>query len=111
MKRFVIIVCLLLVGFIACQTPIEPDPIPACEQNNTASISFENRSVTNSTYDIIWDGARIATIGPWETTQKFTVSAGQHTLDFKITNGSGTACSTSWPVLSRCEAYSWFCTG
>ena len=112
MKRFVILVCLLLVGLMACNTLTEPeDPIPACEQNNTATVSFENRSVTNRSYDIVWDGVHIATIGPWEKTKVFTVSTGKHKLDFKVSNSGDKACSTSWPVLSRCEAYSWFCTG
>jgi hypothetical protein len=111
----VLFLCAGLLFFAGCKnltTPEDPPPvIPACEQNNTATIQFENRSVTNRTYDVVWDGVHIATIGPWEKSAVFTVAAGQHTMAFKVSNSGKTACNIAYPVLVRCGTYAYFCTG
>jgi hypothetical protein len=111
----VLFLCAGLLFFAGCKnltTPEDPPPvIPACEQNNTATITFENRSVNNYSMDVMWDGVRITTLGPWQKSDVFTVSAGQHTMAFKISNSSRLACTIAYPVLVRCTAYAYFCTG
>lgn len=81
-----------------------------CSSNNTASISFGNRS-NNSTYTIIWDGATKATIGPGQTSAPFDAAAGvAHTLLFRFSNTSTTACSASSPVPAQCSSPVYSCS-
>jgi len=42
----------------------EPEPLPSCQVNNTADVYFKNLSNTNSTYGIVWNGSKIATVPP-----------------------------------------------
>ena len=86
--------------------------IPQCEANGTAEIYFINKSNTNSTYDIIWNGVKIATVAPGQESERFTVAATvQHTLVFKLTNTGDLACTASTPVLSQCAEMYFDCTG
>jgi len=82
-------------------------PLP-CEVNQTGEVYFINHSNSNSTYDIIWDGVKIATIAPNQSSQVFTFSANvQHTLIFRYTNSSNNACTPSTPYLTQCQQL-WF---
>lgn len=84
---------------------------PACETNNTASIKYENRSNTNATYDIIWDGSKVTTITPGSLSPAYNVAAGiQHTLLFKFTNTNTAACNQSTPTLAQCSSHVYWCT-
>ena len=84
----------------------------ACEVNQTAQVRFTNLSNTNSTHDVIWDGSKIATIAPGDTTNYFTVTANiEHTLQFKFTNTSDPACTESKPILAQCRFNIFWCTG
>ncbi len=84
----------------------------ACEVNQTAQVRFTNLSNTNSTHDVIWDGSKIATIAPGDTTNYFTVTANiEHTLQFKFTNTSDPACTESKPILAQCSFHTFWCTG
>lgn len=105
-----------LLFFAGCKdltTPDPPDPpvTPDCEKYNTATITFENRSVNNYTMDIYWDGVRLTTLAPWAKSQVYTVAAGEHTMAFRISNSNRNACTVAYPVLVRCTAYAYFCTG
>ena len=84
-----------------------PSEDPPCQQNNTASVTFENRS-NSSTYDVIWDGSRIGSIGPGASISR-TVAAGQHTLVFKFSNTSNNACSQSTPNPAQCSSQTYSC--
>ena len=106
-KRFctqiqsVVGVCLLL-ATLACNSASSSSSLP--------EVTFENKSNTNKTYDVIWDGSRVGTIGPGQTT-KITTAAGQHTLVFQISNSNTGACSTSTPVLALNVNYTFSCSG
>ncbi len=90
----------------------DPDPVLSCETNNTATVVFENRSNTNSTYDIIWDGSKVATVTPGNKTESFTVAAGiQHTLLYKYTNTNNLACTQATPTYAQCASRLQWCTG
>lgn len=79
-----------------------------CEVNKTGEVYFVNHSNSNSTYDIIWDGVKITTVTPNQSSQVFTYSANvQHTLVFRLTNTSNNACLPSTPYLIQCQK-SWF---
>ena len=82
-----------------------------CEANNTSQVRFENKSATNLTYSVIWDGLLMTTVAPGVTSQNFTVAAGEHTLHFQIANSGGQpACTPSTPVLIVCNSHSYSCT-
>ena len=84
----------------------------ACEINSTAEVYFINNSNSNSTYDVIWDGVKIATVTPGDESNTFTVSANiQHTLVFRFTNTSNNACTPSTPVVPQCQTWWFDCTG
>lgn len=88
-----------------------PTPPPACETNHTATVTFENKSTTNTTYDVVLDGIHVATIGPGEVTSAFTVTAVvQHTITFKITNSNNIACSTATVSFVQCSTQLYYCT-
>jgi hypothetical protein len=97
------------VGATPAPTPT-PDPIPACKQNNTASISFHNVSTTNRTYNIVFDGSNLTTVAPGQTSNSYTIAAGtQHSLTFTFTNTGGNACTTSFPTLAQCASSTYSC--
>ncbi len=85
--------------------------LAACELNNTAKISFENRSTSNRTYDVIWDGSKRTILGPGERSDQYTEQAGvTHSLQFKFTNSGQAACSLSHPILVVCTSSTYWCT-
>ena len=78
-----------------------PVPIPTCQSNQTATVTFGNRS--NSTYTVVFDGATVATLGPGQDSPRQVVAANvAHTLDFFISNTNRRACTTSMPVYTIC---------
>lgn len=84
----------------------------ACETNKTGEVYFINHSKTNSTYDIIWDGVKIATVAPNESSKVFTYPANvQHTLVFRFTNTANNSCNPSTPYLTQCQRLWFDCTG
>jgi PBP1b-binding outer membrane lipoprotein LpoB len=117
MKRHnYIIVLALLVSLVilgSCSSPTAPDvpSKPECETNNTAQVQFKNESNTNTTYDVMWDGAYFLTVAPGITSAKYAVAAGtQHTLEFRITNTHQTSCGPSWPNLAQCSIHVFSCS-
>lgn len=111
----------LLVGLVLAEvgcwspTPTAPTPtpaaVPACQTNNTAEISFENRSNSNTTYYVLWDGSNLLTLAPGQKSDPRTVAAGvQHTLVFRISNTNSNACTPSTPTLPQCSSNTYSCT-
>ncbi len=110
---FRLLICLFFTcSFYSCDMLLEEetDLKTDCETYETAKVRFENKSNSNTTYDIIWNGSRIATVAPGQSTNYHTVSASQHTLTFKISNSSYRACNTSTPTLSKCSHHTYSCT-
>ena len=86
-----------------------PVTVSACQANNTALVSFQNRSTT-VTLDVIWDGAKTFTLTPNQTSAGSTVAAGvQHTLRFQVTNTLVVFCAQGTPTLARCESQTYVC--
>lgn len=95
-----------------CADKIVEPALRDCEKNNTAILQFENKSTTNSTYDIIFDGSRIFTLSPGAKSAEHVVAAGiQHTLLFKYANTNNAACSPSTPTEAMCTHFVYSCTG
>ena len=117
MKRTVFLVAIVFVFITeACsgdKAPLAPTPPPvaACQSQNTATVYFQNRSTSNLTYDVIWDGARLITVGPAQDSRTYTFAANvPHTLRFQFTNTSFLACSQGTPTLTTCSNNFYFCT-
>jgi hypothetical protein len=115
MKRFLVLfLCAGWLFFAGCKdlsSPTDPTPTtPDCEKYNTCTVTFENKSVNNYTYDVIWDGSRLTTLAPWTKSQAYTVSAGTHTLHFMRSNSSREACTQSTPSLAQCMSYTYWCS-
>ena len=117
MTNNVLTVAFVVAGFaltLGCSgtqpTPTSPSSVvPACRTNNTATVTFENRSA-NRTYDILWDNARVTTLGPGVTSPSFSVAAGvQHTLEFRVSNTTTLACTRSTPTLAQCSGHTLSC--
>jgi hypothetical protein len=108
-----LLVAVVLVS--ACgSTPVAPTPPPVatCQSQNTATVYFQNRTTSNLTYDVVWDGSRLTTVGPGQSSQVYTFAANVgHTLRFQYTNTSLLACNQSTPTLATCSNNSYFCTG
>ena len=92
-----------------CQTPVAPS-IPNCEKYHTSTVTFKNNSASHYTYDIIWDGSKIATLSYQTVSTAFTVAAGQHTLAWKITGTNSYGCTGSNPVLIECYSGTFSCS-
>ena len=83
-----------------------------CQVNATGEVYFKNQSNTNKTFDILWDGVKIATVAPNQSSAIFTYPANiPHTLVFKVTNTSTEACTPSTPSLTQCKQVYFSCTG
>ncbi len=102
---------------LACSTtsPVEPitptTTLAACRSNNSATVTFENRSASNRSYDVLWDGSRLMTLAPTQKSAEYTAQAGvTHSLEFRVTNSSQSACTTSNPILVVCNTYNYWCT-
>jgi hypothetical protein len=82
-----------------------------CAANNTADVQFQNKSASNQSYDVVWDGSRIVSnLAPGASSQTSSVSATSHTLEFKIAGTNTAACSTAYPSLSQCTSHVYSCT-
>jgi hypothetical protein len=81
-----------------------------CEVNETAEIYFKNNSLTHTTYYVLFDGLNYCTIAPGESSQKFTVAAGEHTLQFMQSNNNQAACSASSPNIAKCYSGYYNCS-
>jgi hypothetical protein len=90
----------------------DPTPPPACQTNNTATVSFSNKSNSHSTYTVVWDGVALASVAPGQSSVSCTESAGvAHTLQFKFSNSNAAACNVSAPTLAQCTSQGFSCTG
>lgn len=100
----------------ACgSSPVAPTPpapvVAACQSGSTGTVFFQNRSSSNLTYDVIWDGSRLTTLAPGGDSQVYTFASNiQHTLRFQFTNTSVLACNQSTPVLTTCAATFYGCS-
>ncbi len=79
-----------------------------CAANNTAQISYSNRSA-NKTYNIILDGVLVTSLTQGQTSDYYTVAAGSHTLEFRYANSTDNACTPSTPNLAQCSSMVYSC--
>lgn len=89
-------ICVIAVMIASCEKEENISPTPTkldCEINNWAYVYFENRSNSNTKFDVYWNGSRIIkNLAPGQKSQKFTFSASNHTYSFKIANTNTLSC-------------------
>jgi hypothetical protein len=84
--------------------------LPSCMKEK-GTVVFRNRSVTNHTYNVVWDGSVITTLYPQEDSKEFDVNAGKHTLKFEFSNtGRVTACSPADPNIEGESKHTFTCS-
>lgn len=106
--RHLIVAALVLVSVACGDSPTRPS-VPACERNNTARLSLENRSRTGRTFDVFVDAGRVATISSGSRSAPQTVVAGvAHYVSFVVTNTTFEACYTV-PIPVRCSDTTYYC--
>lgn len=112
--RSVVLGIVIFVSAAACgpddvkPTPVPP-PVPACQANSTATVSFGNRSA-NTTQTVSWDGLIVATLAPGATSAAFTTAAGvAHRMEFKVSNSNVLACAVSNPIPNTCGSHTYTC--
>lgn len=80
-----------------------------CDTNHTAVVVFENRSASGKTYDILWNGVKVATLKPGEKTRAEAYSTGSHTYVFKKSGTTTSVCTPGYPNLAQCSSYTFWC--
>lgn len=84
-------------------------PLEPCERYYTANISVMN-SASWTYYDIIIDGAEVASSLAPGRYVNLEVAAGQHRIEFVFSNSPYLACNTIYPNLAICESTTYYCT-
>jgi ABC-type Fe3+-hydroxamate transport system substrate-binding protein len=108
-SRFVVLLSAVLFSACGDDGPTTPST-PACERNNTATITLQNRNASNLTYDVYVDAGRVAVLAPGQDSSPQTVAAGvQHSVIWYYTNTSLQACFVN-PIPVRCSTQAYFCS-
>ena len=102
-------VVLMALGAASCNStsssPSAPS-VPACQTNNTATVTFSNRSVSGRAYDVSLDGISVVKsllVGQDSAPQ--TVAAGStHTIQFKFSDTGASACNPATPSYAQCSS-------
>jgi hypothetical protein len=94
----------LLTQYIQTQTKLD------CEKYSTATVYFINSSNSSKTYDILWDGTIYTSVSPNSKSITYTVASGSHTILFRLTNSSTTACTEATLNLAICSSMYYSCS-
>ncbi len=115
--RHCLVLGVVLALVVGCDSggPAAPPPTApqlTCTATNTATVFFRNRSNTNSTYQVLWDGVRLETLPPSERSPRHVVTAGiQHELVFKFRTTGRDACGVTTHTLAQCSDQGFSCSG
>lgn len=102
---------LTLLALPACGSgaPTAPDTSP-CVVNSTAEFNFSDSSATKQSYDVMFDGKKIFTLSPGETSQNHTVTAWVlHVVQFNTAGTTNAACPQELYTPSRCSTQNFSC--
>ena len=88
-----------------------PIPMPACQANQTATVTFKN-TARSSTHTVLLDGVTVATLAPGQESARLTAAASvAHTVEFRVTNTTRLACVTTHPIWAICANEGLTCSG
>jgi hypothetical protein len=112
MKKLIIAVMLAAMAAMGCggssptapPTPAAapPPPIPACQANNTGTLSVRNDFWRLEPIDITLNGVSVARLLPYGQTWSATVPAGVPQTLRTFRSSTGAAISTSSPTVAQC---------
>jgi hypothetical protein len=109
MRPHLLLLAVILASCGGNDSPSSPPAPPACQANNTADVTFQNRSTTGITMDVVLDGVLLETLTPGQTGLTRPVSAGVvHTIVFKNDATAAVICSGT-PNLAQCSPQLFFC--
>lgn len=93
---------------LGCHSPAAPTP--ACQANNTATVTFSNTS-TSTVQEVVWDGIRVATLQPGQSTDRMNAAANvAHSMIFRDTlNRANRGCTLATPILAQCSDRTFTC--
>jgi hypothetical protein len=77
-------------------------------KKDTATVSFVNHSVTNSTYNVQVNGSTLCQIAPGATSSTFTIQSGvTYNFQFYVSTGTVAVCADTYnPTPGQSESYS-----
>lgn len=111
-----IVLVLMFLSFWACSSdsPTAPTPDPVildCELNHTGEVVFENRSLSGTTFDVIWNGEIRATLAPGEKSETYTeFIGGGYKLKFVISGTLQETCPSISPWIVECVLHEYGCS-
>lgn len=106
---FLLTLAMLIISCSGDSSPTAPS-VPACEANNTATMTFTNLSASNRSYVIAVDGVRLGNLAPGQTSPPQTFAAGvQHSVFWLFASNDKIAC-TGFPILAQCSSASYSCS-
>ena len=65
-------------------------------------VTFQNKSTTNNTYNVVWDGTNVGTISPGGS-KTITSKAGTHVLQFKFASNNADIVMPAFTIASAVE--------
>jgi hypothetical protein len=105
MNRILGVAIISTLGIVGCgSNPITADPIPPCQQRNTATLVMVNNSGNLLPRDVYIDGGSIGTL-PYGSQFSRDVTAGvAHPVEFRSTV-SGAIVSSASPNIVQCTTF------
>jgi hypothetical protein len=114
MTRSMLALSALVVGLAAgcSESPYAVQVPPSCVSQNTAVLTFSNESVTNRPYDVLMDGAKLATVAAGATSDAFVVKALiLHVVRFNFSTTDSLACALQIVTPDQCTTSNYYCRG
>jgi len=82
---------------------------PDCQKYHTGTLQLENRSSRSLDYNIVIDNINYGRLAHGEK-KSYTLSVGNHSLQWPYADHDGNACNISYPTISECQTTSLYCT-
>jgi len=105
LPRLLVVVAL---GMTGCDSDLLTLGLADCERNHTVEVTFGNRS-SQATYEVIFDGAIVATLVPGAESNVMTVADGRHSVMFRFARTPVAACMPSTVNWGRCTRHVVWC--
>lgn len=92
---------------LTCSCEIDLSGDHPCQGNG--EVQFMNRSTTGKTYEVVWDNIRMTTLSPGSESETFTVTAGEHTMRWIVSNSNSNACVQATVSIPECIKETFSC--
>ncbi len=108
------VIAALVAGTLLTGCPVGSDSsgLSACQQANTAQVSFRNGAGGIANMYVDWDGIdKTGTLTDGATSPVYTVSAISHYMVFRISGGVSLACNGTYVTPAQCSSTLYTCSG